>query len=476
MAMIALGIRPAGKGLRRSSMISDMHTQLRRNYQRYYSVLRPDSEGSGNDFTHVIIGGGVVGLAIAARLVQRPGTSTVILEKNGLCGTETSSRNSEVIHAGIYYPSRSLKTKLCVRGAKLLYQFCEESNKNVGYKRIGKWIVAQTPAQLEELKKMQKHAETLGVPTTLLTPEEASAIEPHIRATHGVLESPNTGIINSHEYMQQLQLLLSESDAGTCDIAVGSLVTGISHNPNPKTKPNGYRVWVGDAPNREMVFITADTVINAAGLGSVDVANMLYPDPEDPRRLKKWFAKGNYFSYAPKDPEKKMVVKRLVYPVVEKGLGGLGTHLTLDMAGRMRFGPDVEWTDDPEDLKPSEGRVEEAVKSISEYLPGITREDIVPDYCGMRIKLKPKGATFQDFVIEEESKNGFPGFINLLGIESPGLTSSLAIAEQVEGLLYEGCDPVPNSFKVKTARVVDEELEEEREDAGEARERKKNSK
>ena len=244
--------------------------------------------------------------------------------------------------------------------------------------------MAQTPAQFEELKKMQKHATTLGVPTILLTPEEASAIEPHIRASHGVLESPNTGIINSHEYMQQLQLLLSESDAGTCDIAVGSLVTGISHNPNPKTKPNGYRVWVGDAPNRKMVFITADTVINAAGLGSVDVANMLYPDPEDPRRWKKWFAKGSYFSYAPKNPEKKMVVKRLVYPVVEKGLGGLGTHLTLDMAGRMRFGPDIEWTDDPEDLKPSEGRVEEAVKSISEYLPGITREDIVPDYCGMR--------------------------------------------------------------------------------------------
>ncbi|KAF8426871.1 FAD dependent oxidoreductase [Tirmania nivea] len=375
---------------------------------------------SQNDFTHLIIGGGAVGLAIAARLSQIPHTETLLLERHSMVGSETSSRNSEVVHAGIYYPKDSLKTQLCIEGARKLYEVLPGAG--LGFKKVGKWIVAQTPAQLERLHNIHTHAASLGVPTRFLSHNEVSAREPLIRAEAGVLESPNTGIMDSHGYMSYLESVISYN-GGT--VALNSPVTSISQLDSRE----GWEVEVTGETK-----ITSDTVINAAGLGAVAIHNMIISNHHPGQMVKAYFAKGTYYTASNTSPGK---ISTLIYPVVEPRLGGLGTHLTLDMTGRVRFGPDVEWTSNPEDLDARTGlnlaRAEEAVR---EYLPGLDKGSLVPDYSGMRPKLAPKGEGFVDFVIRDRGREGYKGWVDLLGIESPGLTSSLGIARVVEGILY----------------------------------------
>lgn len=239
----------------------------------------------------------------------------------------------------------------------------------------------------------------LGIPMRWIDPREAKSREPNVRAVAGALESSSTGIVDSHALMISLQGELEEAGG---DIVLNCEVQYIHPSDS------GYCIGTSQSE------ITADTVINAAGLGAITVSNMLLPEE---RKMTPYYCKGTYFTYAKRTPE----VNTLIYPAPVKGFGGLGTHLTMDMAGRLRFGPDVEWTDDPHDLVPNASRLTAAIEAIKTYLPGIDEDSLSPDYCGMRPKLGPEGSGGVgqvDFIIREEE--GFPRFVNLLGIESPG--------------------------------------------------------
>ncbi|KAL2141025.1 hypothetical protein VTI28DRAFT_2955 [Corynascus sepedonium] len=395
------------------------------------------------DFTHAVIGGGVVGLAIARELALRSNhdggsrsstplsssssSSTLLLERHAAVGTETSSRNSEVIHAGIYYGANSLKTALCIQGKALLYHYC--ASHGVPHRRVGKWIVAQTSAQRAALQAVHDFCtREIHVPVRWVGAEEAARREPAVRADAGILESPTTGIVDSHALM--VSLLGQFEDAGGT-LALGSKVEAVT----PLGGGDGSAGWelaVRDAATGELSTVTAETIVNSAGLGAVDIHNMIVP-PD--RRKEMFYAKGNYFSYTASSPK----VGTLVYPAPEPGHGGLGTHLTLDMGGRIKFGPDVEWVDSPDDLAVNESRLALTVKEVKKYLPDLDETQLQPDYAGIRPKLGKQGAVahgkgFVDFVIQKEE--GYQGWINLLNIESPGLTSCLAIAERVRKLLY----------------------------------------
>ncbi|KAK3955120.1 FAD dependent oxidoreductase [Pseudoneurospora amorphoporcata] len=392
--------------------------------------FRPFSHTSASnaDFTHAVIGGGVVGLAIAQQLSRRSSSpSTLLLERHPAVGTETSSRNSEVIHAGIYYGAGTLKTELCIRGKNLLYELCEKHS--VPHKRVGKWIVAQNQAQREALQRIHDFCvNDINVPVRWVSREEAQRREPAVRAETGILESPTTGIVDSHSLMVCLQGRLEEAGGM---VALASAVTAI--RPLGKTPGSeGWELTVRDTTTGECSTIIAQTIINSAGLGAVDIHNMIVPAHQHKQMF---YAKGNYFSYPASIPK----VSTLIYPAPEPGAGGLGTHLTLDLAGRIKFGPDVEWVDSPKDLAVNSARLPEAIEAVKKYLPDLDETQLQPDYAGIRPKLGKAGAVVQgkgfvDFVIRKEE--GYEGWVNLLNIESPGLTSSLAIAEKVEGLLY----------------------------------------
>ncbi|KAL5446166.1 hypothetical protein PMIN07_002381 [Paraphaeosphaeria minitans] len=375
------------------------------------------------DFTHAVIGGGVVGLAIARQLQGREGTSTVLIEKHGTVGTETSSRNSEVIHAGLYYGPDSQKIPLCIKGKSMLYELC--TKHSIPHRNTGKWIVAQDDTQFKALEGIHEFSKQVGVPTRFLSKEEAQRREPDVRAEAGVLESTSTGIVDSHSLMQFLEGDF-ENRGGIC--AFKSPVVHVSPIDSGR---GGWEVTTKTGDGEEST-ITAETLINSAGLAAISISNMILP-PD--RHRKPLYAKGTYYSYAVSRPKP----STLVYPAPVPGHGGLGTHLTLDMAGRIRFGPDVEWTDDPSDYTPNRANLSAALDDIQSYLPGVDRDAIDLDYVGIRPKLGRASATsggkgFVDFWIEKEE--GFEGFVNLLGIESPGLTSCLAIAEKVEMLVY----------------------------------------
>ncbi|MCJ1241453.1 hypothetical protein MMC14_009458 [Varicellaria rhodocarpa] len=383
------------------------------------------------DFDHVIIGAGAVGLAIARRLASRPSTSTLLIEKHASAGTETSSRNSEVIHAGLYYGHDSLKTKLCLQGKRMIYDLC--AKHDIPHRNCKKWIVAQTEQQMGELEKLHSFAQSIGVPTRFLSREEAARREPDVRAQAGVLESESTGIVDGHALMSYLEG--SFQSHANADTVYHTSVVSISHDPSrgeytlTTTTPSA-------PPSDPYTTITTSTLINSAGLSAIPVSNMLLP-PE--HHLTPYYAKGTYYSYSAPHP----APSTLIYPAPKPGSPGLGTHLTLDLSSppRIRFGPDVEWTDSPTDYAPTSSGLAAALDEIAEYLPGVRREKVHVDYCGIRPKLGKAGAVgggkgFLDFVIREEAGKGFGGFVNLLGIESPGLTSCLAIGEMVEGLLY----------------------------------------
>ncbi|KAI1079517.1 FAD dependent oxidoreductase [Whalleya microplaca] len=392
------------------------------------------------DFTHVVIGGGVIGLATARALQTSPPPSsttphtTLLLEQHAQLGTETSSRNSEVIHGGLYYGPASLKTRLCITGRRALYAFC--AAHGVGCARTGKWIVAQTAGEHAALSALHETCrDELGVPTRWVGRAEAARLEPEVRADAGVLESPETGIVDSHGLMTALQGLFEEAGGA---VAVRSRVVGISPIPSPNPSSHslpgsaGWTLTVEDSGTHETSTITTDILINCAGLGAAEIHNLIAP-PERQKRL--YYAKGTYFSYGASSPR----VSRLIYPVTAPGAGGLGTHLTLDLGGRVRFGPDVEWVSTPSDVRASAARLPQALEAIRRYLPGVDAGALAPDYAGIRPKLGRDGAVasgkgFVDFYIRRE--DGFEGWVNLLGIESPGLTSSLAIGDYVRDLLY----------------------------------------
>ncbi|CAN6616222.1 hypothetical protein TRVA0_006S02542 [Trichomonascus vanleenenianus] len=376
--------------------------------------MRPSSRLLA-DFSHVVVGGGAVGLATAARLSANPSNSVLLVERHGELGTETSARNSEVIHAGIYYPPEALRTTLCIRGKELIY----EAGRKYGVelRNCGKWIVAQDEKQHEYLETLYNRAKDhTGVPLEWIPVAKAKELEPAVIAKAAVLNSPTTGIVSAHSLMA---LFEAEIEKNGADVALGTQVVRVS-----RTSDNsGYELQCKDESG-ETTEITAECVINSAGHGAVAVSNSLLPED---RHLKAYYAKGNYFSYNASQPK----VSRLIYPCPSDS-ASLGTHLTIDLGGKIKFGPDLEWVESPEDLNVNGQNLELALQAVQTYLEGVDPTALTPDYSGIRPKIVGT-AKFQDFVIRQEE--GFPGFVNLLGIESPGLTASMAIAEHVEKIL-----------------------------------------
>lgn len=355
----------------------------------------------------VVVGAGVVGLAIA-RSVARSGRQVVVLDAESQIGTHSSSRNSEVIHAGIYYPEKSLKARLCVRGREMLYRYCE--THGIAHQRIGKLIVATGEAELPKLDALRQQAALNGVDDLqFITAEEARKIEPNVESV-GALLSPSTGIVDSHALMTALQAELEESDGV---VVLNSRVS----NVNPFE--DGIEFQVGDE-RFECV-----TLINSAGLGAVELMSdaLCLADNAPTMHL----AKGHYFSYQGKSP-----FGHLIYPLPSGG--GLGIHATNDLAGVARFGPDVIWVDSL-DYEFDESRKADFVAAIKNYFPDLDADRLIPGYTGIRPKLHGPDEPAPDFLIQGERDHGVRGLVNLMGIESPGLTASLAIAEHVYGLL-----------------------------------------
>ncbi|MBE0612369.1 MAG: NAD(P)/FAD-dependent oxidoreductase [Burkholderiales bacterium] len=356
----------------------------------------------------VVIGAGVIGLA-CARTLALAGREVIVLEAAGAIGTETSSRNSEVIHAGIYYPPGSVKAVLCVQGKELLYAYCEAHN--VAHRRCGKLIVATSPAQIETLHKILAQATANGVhDLKLLTAEEARAMEPQLRCV-AALHSPSTGIIDSHGLMLAYQ---GEAEDHGAMLALHSPVIG-----GTTQRGAGITLEVGGA---EPMTISARTVINSAGLTAQRVAAALQGFPPD-KVPPCHYAKGNYYALGGRSP-----FRHLIYPVPEAA--GLGVHLTLDMAGQARFGPDVEWIakiDYDVDLRRADG----FYRAIRDYWPGLKDGQLAPGYAGIRPKLGGPDQAAGDFLIQGPDVHGVGGLVNLFGIESPGLTASLALAKHV---------------------------------------------
>jgi len=356
----------------------------------------------------VVVGAGVVGLAIARELAMA-GREVIILDAEDAIGTHTSSRNSEVIHAGIYYPKGSLKARTCVEGKQLLYEYC--ATHGVPHRRCGKLIVATNEKQLGELDGIRSKARANGVTDVdWIAKDEVARIEPELFFM-GALHSPSTGIIDSHALMLAY---LGDAEAHGAMLALKS---GLER----ARVRNGFELHVaGSEP------IHCRALVNSAGLRAPSVARSIdgYPTHLVPREL---YAKGNYYSLNRKNP-----FKRLIYPVPEPG--GLGVHVTLDLAGQARFGPDVEWVERIDyDVDPR--RAERFYAAIRRYWPGLPDGALAPGYAGIRPKTAGPGEPAPDFEIQGPAKHGVPGLVQLYGIESPGLTASLALARVVLGEL-----------------------------------------
>ncbi len=355
----------------------------------------------------VVIGAGVVGLAVA-RALAMSGREVVIVEAEDAIGTHTSSRNSEVIHAGIYYPKDSLKARSCVAGKEMLYEYCVLHG--VPHRRCGKLIVAADESQLKELKAIQEKAHANGVTDVVwMTSEQALALEPELRCV-AALYSPSTGIIDSHALM-----LAYLGDAGQH----GAMLALKSELIGGDVTSDGIVVHVGGA---EAMTIKTTLLVNSAGLKAPSVARSIegYEKQLAPREL---YAKGNYYSLTQRSP-----FSRLVYPIPEPG--GLGVHVTLDMGGQARFGPDVEWVERiGYDVDPR--RADRFYAAIRRYWPALPDGALAPGYSGIRPKTAGPGEPAPDFEVQGPRAHGVPGLVNLFGIESPGLTASLALAQAV---------------------------------------------
>lgn len=358
----------------------------------------------------LVIGAGVVGLA-AARKLALAGREVLVVESNPAIGMETSSRNSEVIHAGLYYPTGSLKARLCVSGRTSLYAYCDEHG--ITHRRSGKLIVATSDAQRDRLAAIHAQAAANGCDEVMaLTTHQVQQLEPSLSCV-AALWSPMTGIIDSHAFMLALQ---GDAENAGALFGFNSRVTG------GWADAKGIVLQIRTEAGEEFE-LEAGTVINCAGLHAINVATQI--DGLDRATIPPaYFAKGNYYSLGCKAP-----FSHLVYPVPEPG--GLGVHLTLDLAGQARFGPDVEWIDDadgPIDYTVDPHRADRFYREIRAYWPDLPDASLQPAYAGVRPKISPPGAPAADFLI---TSHGNPHYLGLYGIESPGLTAALAIADQV---------------------------------------------
>ncbi|HEX2975999.1 MAG TPA: NAD(P)/FAD-dependent oxidoreductase [Bacteroidales bacterium] len=363
-----------------------------------------------------IIGAGVIGLAIAQKVSQHS-SGVFLLEKHNTFGQETSSRNSEVIHAGIYYTKGSLKARLCVEGNRLLYDYCRR--KDVPFKNCGKLIVATTPAEVTVIEGIKKTAEGNGVFLEICERDKVMELEPNITALRA-LYSPTTGIVDSHQLMKQYE---TDAVINGCQISYKSEVTGL------RKIDGGYEVTISEENGNSYSF-TSGIVINSAGLTSDKISAMTGIMDEN---LIIYFCKGEYFRI---NPPKNRLINRLVYPVPHHNMEGIGIHVTVDMGGGVKLGPDVKYLDKKEyDYTLTPSKRDAFYDSAVKFLPFLKREDIAPEMAGIRPKIQKKGEEQKDFYIMEESRRGLPGFINLVGMESPGLTSSLAIANYVNNLI-----------------------------------------
>lgn len=361
------------------------------------------------NFEVTIIGAGIVGLAVASEI---PYKDSLVIERHESFGKETSSRNSEVIHAGIYYPTGFLKARLCVEGNEMIYKICKENNIN--HKNLGKIIVAIDEEEEKDLQKLYAQGIANGVPgLMIITKEEIKSMEPNVNAISGMY-SPSTGIVDTHGLMRHFEL---KAKSNGITFAYGCELTGIERTGG------GYKLTVRDSDGEMYDFITR-ILINCAGLGSDKVAEML-----GITEYKLHYCKGEYFHVG---GGKNRFINRLVYPHPTET--SLGIHTVLDLQGQLKLGPNAFYVDEINyDIDPC--HTEELFESAKKYLPFIELEDLSPDMAGIRPKLQAEGEPVKDFVICHEHKRGFESFINLVGIESPGLTSAPAIAKYVLNLL-----------------------------------------
>jgi L-2-hydroxyglutarate oxidase LhgO len=363
------------------------------------------------DVECVVIGAGIVGIAVA-RALARAGREVIVLEAAGAIGTETSSRNSEVIHAGIYYPRESLMARLCVPGRRMLYEFCRD--RGVPFLACGKLIVATGAAETDNLNAIRLRAEANGVEDMrLLTAAEAVALEPNL-ACSAALFSGTTGVVDSHALMLALQ---GEAEqAGAVFVFRSPVIAG-------RATEAGTEIAVGGA---DPMRLRCRQLVNAAGLHAPAVARSLAGMPGHLVPAA-YYAKGSYFTLAGRSP-----FSRLVYPLPVPG--GIGVHLTIDLGGQARFGPDVEWVDRI-DYTVDPRRADGFYAAVRRYWPGLPDGALQPGYAGIRPKIVPPGAPGQDFVVQGPRSHGIPGLIHLFGIESPGLTSAIALAAWVEEMV-----------------------------------------
>lgn len=374
---------------------------LERHLGRYGDINLMDADVT-------IIGAGVIGLAIAAEIANNK-LDIFLLEKKETHGRGISSRNSEVIHAGIYYPANSLKARLCIEGKKLLYEICEKNN--IPYKKTGKLIIATVDDEISKVISLFQNAQQNGVESVvLLEKAEIKKVEQYINAVMA-LYSLDTGILNVHYLMDYF--LMSAKNKGA-EIVYDTEVIDV------EPIKNGFRIVTKNGKG-ELFKFTSAKVINSAGLHSDVIANMIG------RNYRLNYCKGDYFSI-----NRLIPVQRLIYPVPEERHTGLGIHLTIDLNGRGRLGPDVEYIERKEDYSVNERKKDIFFEGAVRYLPFLKKEDLSPDMSGIRPKLQGPNDGFKDFVISED----LPGFINLVGIESPGLTASPAIGRYVKEMLF----------------------------------------
>jgi L-2-hydroxyglutarate oxidase LhgO len=351
-----------------------------------------------------------------------------VIEKNKKYGEETSSRNSEVIHGGMYYPIDSLKTQTCIKGRKMLYDLCQRYD--IPHKKVGKWIFASQSEQLSYLQELKKKSDMLGIPLRFLTKKEITEGEPNLKAVEA-LESPETGIIDSHQYMTVLADKLVTNDG---ILALQTRLTSVE-----KTSRGTYIVTTQINSDAEVSYCTFETesIVNCAGLHADKVSEIILGEKVSEYKL--YPCRGHYFGYSGKP-----TISRLIYPIPDKALKSLGLHATIDLAGKMKFGPDLQYVEDLNDYSVDEALRDKFYETVKSYLPSIEYGRLHPDYAGMRPKLAGPNDGFKDFIVNKEDRRGHPQVVNLVGIESPGLTGSLALGEIVAGKLgYKECDSLP---------------------------------
>ncbi|OCF38571.1 FAD dependent oxidoreductase [Kwoniella heveanensis CBS 569] len=450
---------------------------------------------------NLVIGGGVVGLSVAAGLVNTSGAdkTTFVVERRGQLGQETTARNSEVIHSGIYYPLGSLKSKLCIRGRDLLYERCQRLR--IGYKNTGKIVVATSESQIPYLRKLQAHSShpsflrdpsdpsSSSIATRFLSGEEARELEPDLSTSVcGALYIPSTGIVDSQGLVDSLSREIEEADyasdnglsmataSGNRDRGEGVVVPGtrvVRIDRDPESRGKGWIVqletgWEGlpDGERGEVESVRAEVVVNAAGLGAISLLDGVVPEDE---RVQMWPVKGNYMSYKGPGVSK---VSRLIYPCPSANIDHLGTHLTLDLDGHIKFGPDVQTIGTPEDasinpefwekhLAPSDSPelIESFARSVQDYLPAIDPASLSPDYSGIRPNIAPPGAGFSDFMIRHNVDQR-RGFVELLGFNSPGLTSSLAVGNLVASMVSTQVRGASKAGKSRIGSAREKRIEE----------------